>query len=473
MVSGSTSGRFGTPWGTISSCRSSTPYERVSMVAAAWDITTVVVDRSTSVARISRCRRGRSTEHGVEGRHDGPPQRPHEVEDVRAVGAAPDPVLVLDRDHVDAGRVERGGGGRVILLARRDGCADGPRTDRSPGRRADAGATTWWCPTDPARDWVNVAMPQRCGEYVETNAGVGISGLRFSRAATMPGWRRDRPPDRRGRRRRAGRVDRWVRQAWIRPRSTWVARGPLGLCSTSNATFSPPLRLSKSRGAWRPPRWKKYSFPSSAVMKPKPRSATTFLMVPLVMSLTLSIPEPGSRRTARSRRLGRPRGASPQRAATYQPYSESALSTILSTVCGLAHEPIAIVIRPSRTPTAVGAQTHRTSGGASRQGPEDQVTDRTRSTDPPERPRRRPRCRTSPPPPPLPSRRPAPPRRSPPLSPRCRAPTCVRCARRSRVASSSRATRATTRPAASTTPTSCASRPWSCGRRALSTSRAP
>ena len=52
MVSGSTSGRFGTPWGTISSCRSSTPYERVSMVAAAWDITTVVVDRSTSVARI-------------------------------------------------------------------------------------------------------------------------------------------------------------------------------------------------------------------------------------------------------------------------------------------------------------------------------------------------------------------------------------------------------------------------------------
>ena len=55
MVSGSTSGRLGTPWGTISSCRSSTPYERVSMVAAAWDITTVVVDRSTSVARISRC----------------------------------------------------------------------------------------------------------------------------------------------------------------------------------------------------------------------------------------------------------------------------------------------------------------------------------------------------------------------------------------------------------------------------------
>jgi len=29
-----------------------------------------------------------------------------------------------------------------------------------------------------------------------------------------------------------------------------------------------------------PERWKKYSFPSSAAMKPNPRSDTTFLMVP-------------------------------------------------------------------------------------------------------------------------------------------------------------------------------------------------
>src|ERR1035437_7626177 len=63
-----------------------------------------------------------------------------------------------------------------------------------------------------------------------------------------------------------------------------MARGPLGLVSISNETRSPPTRRSKSRGAWRPPRWKKYSFPSSAAMKPKPRSATTFLIVPVVMS---------------------------------------------------------------------------------------------------------------------------------------------------------------------------------------------
>src|SRR5262249_30878752 len=52
----------------------------------------------------------------------------------------------------------------------------------------------------------------------------------------------------------------------------------------SNWTFSPPVRRSKSSDGVSPLRWKKYSFPSSAAMKPKPRSETTFLMVPVVMA---------------------------------------------------------------------------------------------------------------------------------------------------------------------------------------------
>src|SRR5450756_2146783 len=62
---------------------------------------------------------------------------------------------------------------------------------------------------------------------------------------------------------------------------TSLARGPFGLASTSNVTFSPPLSESKLSTA---SRWKKYSFPSSAAMKPKPRSETSFLMVPLVIA---------------------------------------------------------------------------------------------------------------------------------------------------------------------------------------------
>src|SRR5207249_273229 len=63
---------------------------------------------------------------------------------------------------------------------------------------------------------------------------------------------------------------------------TLFARGPFGLCSMSKSTFSPPLMRSKSRDAWSALRWKKYSLPSSAVMKPKPRSEMTFLTVPVV-----------------------------------------------------------------------------------------------------------------------------------------------------------------------------------------------
>src|SRR5207247_29575 len=89
---------------------------------------------------------------------------------------------------------------------------------------------------------------------------------------------------------------------------TLIARGPLGLVSIWNSTFSPPMRRSKSIEGSTPLRWKKYSFASSALMKPKPRSATTFLMVPVVTLTSTS-----SRTTttnARSVREGdRPHGA--------------------------------------------------------------------------------------------------------------------------------------------------------------------
>src|SRR6476661_8768792 len=64
------------------------------------------------------------------------------------------------------------------------------------------------------------------------------------------------------------------------------------------------MRRSKSRDDVRPSRWKKYSFPSSAAMKPKPRSETTFLIVPVVtVTSTLLSNEQNSRRTVSSRKV--------------------------------------------------------------------------------------------------------------------------------------------------------------------------
>src|SRR4029078_3081373 len=72
----------------------------------------------------------------------------------------------------------------------------------------------------------------------------------------------------------------------------------------SNWTFSPPMRRSKSRDAVRPSRWKKHSFPSSAAMKPKPRSETTFLIVPVVTATSTPLSnEQNSRRTVSSRKV--------------------------------------------------------------------------------------------------------------------------------------------------------------------------
>src|SRR5262249_36722089 len=49
----------------------------------------------------------------------------------------------------------------------------------------------------------------------------------------------------------------------------------------SKVTFSPPMSESKLTDASMPLRWKKCSLPSAASINPKPRSDTTFLMVPV------------------------------------------------------------------------------------------------------------------------------------------------------------------------------------------------
>src|ERR1700704_4683829 len=65
------------------------------------------------------------------------------------------------------------------------------------------------------------------------------------------------------------------------------ARGPFWLGSISKLTRSPPASESKFTLESSPVRWKKYSRPSSAAMNPKPRSETSFFMVPVGISLLL------------------------------------------------------------------------------------------------------------------------------------------------------------------------------------------
>src|SRR5262252_5804540 len=60
-----------------------------------------------------------------------------------------------------------------------------------------------------------------------------------------------------------------------------LARGPFWLGSISKFTRSPPASESKLTLESSPVRWKKYSLPSSAAMKPNPRSETSFLIVPV------------------------------------------------------------------------------------------------------------------------------------------------------------------------------------------------
>src|SRR2546425_13237861 len=67
-----------------------------------------------------------------------------------------------------------------------------------------------------------------------------------------------------------------------------LARGPFWLDSISKLTRSPPASESKFTLESRPDRWKKYSLPSSAAMKPNPRSWTSFLIVPVGIELSSS-----------------------------------------------------------------------------------------------------------------------------------------------------------------------------------------
>src|SRR5437867_8788996 len=92
---------------------------------------------------------------------------------------------------------------------------------------------------------------------------------------------------------------------------TWPARGPFGLDSTLNVTLSPPRSESKFST---PSRWKKYSEPSDPAMKPKPRSDTSFLMVPSAIeaiSLLLELSCGQVRRAVREELA--PKRSAPQR----------------------------------------------------------------------------------------------------------------------------------------------------------------
>ena len=96
-------------------------------------------------------------------------ERPDEVEDVCAVLAAPDPVLVLDRDDADAS-VQRAGGPQVVVrLVLANPMVDFDRI------RATACSGGWRTTISrllvfAARSLVKAAMPQRRGGYVETKA---------------------------------------------------------------------------------------------------------------------------------------------------------------------------------------------------------------------------------------------------------------------------------------------------------------
>ena len=126
--------------------------------------------------------RRRRSQHGVQRRHDGHVQGADEVEHVGSIVAAPDAVLVLDRDDLDVRRVQ--GGGRSEVVAARvtaDPVADHARVGRRTGDRVQGHDLVG--PTDDARSLVNVAIPQRCGGYVETNA---VAAMRSSHRGATP-----------------------------------------------------------------------------------------------------------------------------------------------------------------------------------------------------------------------------------------------------------------------------------------------
>jgi len=64
---------------------------------------------------------------------------------------------------------------------------------------------------------------------------------------------------------------------------TFTARGPLGPLSKLNSTSLPSSKASKSVPS-KAERWKKTSFPSSALINPNPLSLISFLIFPFKIS---------------------------------------------------------------------------------------------------------------------------------------------------------------------------------------------
>ena len=179
---------------------------------------------------------------------------PDEVEDVRAVLAAPDPVLVLDRDDVDAA-AQRMGGAVGSRRARRAGSGDGPRGGTAVARSGRM-----------QRD--DLAVRRRRGEVVGEGGDAAAAGRVGGRRRRFGRWRcscrsarRQTRWNARARRRRLSASGEWsaARQggddgdpprdgpSWAAQAArTWVARGPLGLSSISNSPARRRSRRSKS-----------------------------------------------------------------------------------------------------------------------------------------------------------------------------------------------------------------------------------
>src|SRR5258708_7775050 len=83
-----------------------------------------------------------------------------------------------------------------------------------------------------------------------------------------------------------GVVASWLWRGQIRV--TFAARGPLGLCTISNCTLSPSVRLRKPSARiseW----WTNTSGPPSRDKKPKPLESLNHLTVPSIMNLQASL----------------------------------------------------------------------------------------------------------------------------------------------------------------------------------------
>ena len=224
-------------------------------------------------------RRG-AAQDGMEGRDRGDRQRAHEVEDGLAVVGAPDAVLVLDRRDIDAGTEPARDLAVVGAVVHANPVVDlGGIVDPGSGTLEGDHLVVAGGAAQVTRERGDAAAAGRVGgdesDADDREAPIRAGTRWRTLGGTRRGWGRAKPAP-------SGQTGR-----------TGLGRGPVGLCSIVKSTFSPPRRRSKSREASRAPRWKKYSFSSSAEMNPKPRSATMRLMVPVVTGDLLVLPEQG------------------------------------------------------------------------------------------------------------------------------------------------------------------------------------